>query len=232
MTWRPGTFVDQLSLLCDGGNGGNGAVFFWKQAARQRRVPAGGSGGAGGSVKLRASPHVSCLRHLHVTQRANAGSNGSVKQKHGARGRDRVLDVPEGTIVWHRHTVDDVPHDRRWHALHDLRQQGDVATVATGGRGGRGNMALAARGAAPDASELGSPGERHRLVLEVSSIADVGFIGLPNAGKSSLLQRLTNAKPEANVYEFTTIRYVSLRPRDYVYTRMNGPGRMQFHSAS
>jgi GTPase len=191
---------DRAKIYVEGGGGGHGVVSFRREAHVPRGGPDGGDGGRGGDVVLEADPSrrdlVSLHRHRHF--RAGRGAHGQGKQRHGARGEDRVIPVPPGT------QVEGLEGQR-----YDLVEPGQRAIVAAGGLGGHGNKRFASSTRqAPRFAERGLEGESGWIELRLKLLADAGLIGLPNAGKSSLLGRLTRAAPKVAAYPFTTVEPV------------------------
>jgi GTPase len=191
-------FVDRVTIDVRGGRGGDGCVSFRREKYVPRGGPDGGDGGDGGSVIIRAEEGVNSLSGLAQRHFWNAsdGTRGGGANKHGRNGLDLLILVPPGTLVLDA---------KEQFVLRDLVDPGDEFIVARGGKGGYGNNHFkSATHRAPRESTPGAEGEHRQLLLELKMIADVGLIGKPNAGKSTMLSRLTRARPEIADYPFTT----------------------------
>jgi GTPase len=194
---RPRMFTDEVEIVVRGGDGGSGSASVRSEPYKPRGGPDGGDGGRGGDVVLRVDPstfdlsHYAKRRHHH----ARSGSPGSSNNRHGADGQDLVLPVPDGTVVADEDGL-----------VADLVGADSTMVAARGGRGGRGSVSLASvRNRVPRVAERGEVGEESRLRLELRLVADVALVGLPNAGKSTLLAALTAARPKIADYPFTTV---------------------------
>jgi GTP-binding protein len=193
--------VDKADILVCGGVGGDGVVSFHHEKFIPLGGPDGGDGGKGGSVYVIAGRGVDTLKQFNRQRqfKAASGKNGGKQKKHGSKGDDLLIKVPVGTMVF-------LNEEEQQVLMADLSQQGQKVLVAKGGRGGLGNVHFAtSRNQAPKTATKGEPGEERRLILDLRLIADVGIIGYPNVGKSTLLAALSKARPKIADYPFTTI---------------------------
>ncbi|HUQ93739.1 MAG TPA: GTPase ObgE [Bryobacteraceae bacterium] len=217
-------FIDEVRIYVKAGDGGNGCVAFRREKFVPRGGPSGGDGGRGGDIFFIASPHHNTLLHFRFNpeHKAERGRHGEGSNRTGRDGEFTELPVPVGTVVYNEETGA---------IIHDFATVGERFLIARGGRGGRGNQNFATpTHQAPTEHEMGRPGQELRLRLELKLLADVGLVGFPNAGKSTLISRISAAKPKIADYPFTTLEPnlgVVRMPNDRSFVVADIPGLIE-----
>ena len=213
-------FIDEVKIRVKAGDGGNGCLAFRREKFVPRGGPSGGDGGRGGDIEMVGSNHHNTLLHFRFNPEHSAerGRHGEGSQRTGREGKSIELPVPVGTVVY---------DDDTGELLHDFTKAGERFLIAKGGRGGRGNQHFATpTHQAPTEHEPGRPGDEKRLKLELKLLADVGLVGFPNAGKSTLISRISAARPKIADYPFTTLEpnlgVVSVNERTFVVADIPG----------